>query len=66
MPTDNNQSVAMNKTTVQIFIIEYNVSLKETIFPWINGRFPDLDWDMYKINLAYFVIAEIKEAIKDY
>ena len=56
----------MNKTTVQIFITEYNVSLKETIFPRINGRFPDLDWDMYKINLAYFVIAEIKEAIKDY
>lgn len=43
MPTDNNQSVAMNKTAVQIFIIEYNVSLKEIIFPWINGRFPDLD-----------------------
>lgn len=42
-PIDNNHSVAMNKTNIQIFIIEYNVSLKETIFPWINGRFPDLD-----------------------
>lgn len=55
MPRNSDHSVAISTSIIQTFIT-----------PLEKYQIPDLDWDIHKISLAYLVIPEIKEVIKDY